>query len=51
LKAGKKLKTPVTLAQVKADPKLANILLVKNGRISVMSLTKSEFDRIVKLGS
>jgi predicted RNA-binding protein with PUA-like domain len=51
LKAGKKLKTPVTLAQVKSDPKLANILLVKNGRISVMSLTKAEFDQIVKMGS
>jgi len=51
LKAGKKLKKPVTLAQVKADPKLANILLVKNGRISVMALTKPEYERIVKLGS
>jgi predicted RNA-binding protein with PUA-like domain len=51
LKAGKKLKTPVTLAQVKSDPKLANILLVKNGRISVMSLAKAEFDQIVKMGS
>jgi len=51
LKAGKKLAKPVSLAQVKADPKLANILLVRNGRISVMSLTKAEFDQIVKLGS
>ena len=51
LKAGKKLTKPVSLAQVKADPKLADILLVRNGRISVMSLTKSEFDQIVKLGS
>ena len=51
LKAGKKLKKPLTLAQVKADPKLANILLVKNGRISVMALTKPEYERIVKLGS
>ncbi len=51
LKAGKKLKNPVTLAQVKAEPKLADILLVRNGRISVMSLKKAEFDRIVKMGS
>jgi predicted RNA-binding protein with PUA-like domain len=50
LKAGKKLRRPVSLAEVKADPKLANILLVRNGRISVMSLTKAEFDQIVKLG-
>lgn len=51
IKAGKKLKKSVTLAQVKADPKLTNILLVKNGRISVMSLTKTEYDQIVKMGS
>ena len=51
LKAGKRLSKPVSLAQVKADPKLANILLVRNGRISVMSLTKAEYDQIVKLGS
>jgi predicted RNA-binding protein with PUA-like domain len=51
LKAGKTLKKPVTLAQVKTDRKLSNILLVKNGRISVMPLTKSEYEQIVKLGS
>jgi len=51
LKAGKKLKKPVTLAQVKAEPKLANILLVKNGRISVMSLSEDEYDQIVLMGS
>jgi len=51
LKAGKKLKKPVTLVQVKAEPKLANILLVKNGRISVMSLSEDEYDQIVLMGS
>ena len=51
LKAGKKLKKPVALAEVKAEPKLANILLVRNGRISVMSLTKAEYDQIVKMAS
>jgi predicted RNA-binding protein with PUA-like domain len=51
LKAGKKLAKAVSLAQIKADPKLGNILLVKNGRISVMSLTKTEFDEIVEMGS
>jgi predicted RNA-binding protein with PUA-like domain len=51
LKAGKKLKKPVTLAQVKAEPKLANILLVKNGRISVMSLSEDEYDQILLMGS
>jgi len=51
LKAGKRLKNPVTLAQVKAEPKLADILLVRNGRISVMSLAKDEYDQIVRMGS
>jgi predicted RNA-binding protein with PUA-like domain len=51
LKAGKTFKTPVSLGQIKAEPMLANILLVKNGRISVMSLTESEFNQIVKMGS
>ena len=51
LKAGKTLKNPVSRALIKAEPKLANILLVKNGRISVMSLTKAEYDQIVKMGS
>jgi predicted RNA-binding protein with PUA-like domain len=51
LRAGKRLTKPISHAQVKADPKLANILLVRNGRISVMSLSKAEFDQIVKMGS
>jgi predicted RNA-binding protein with PUA-like domain len=51
LRAGNKLKTSVSLSQIKAEPMLANILLVKNGRISVMSLTEAEFDQIVKMGS
>lgn len=51
LKAGKRFSTPVPLTLIKADPKLKDILLVKNGRISVMRLTKAEFDRIVRMGS
>jgi predicted RNA-binding protein with PUA-like domain len=49
LQAGKKLKKPVTLADIKADPKLSEILLVRNGRISVMSLKPAEYDRIMKM--
>jgi len=45
------LKTPVTLEQIKADPQLANIHLVRQGRLSVMSLKHEEFDRIVELGA
>ena len=45
------LKNPVTLEQVKADSQLANIGLVKQGRLSVMSVKTEEFDRILELGS
>ncbi|MDA8527267.1 EVE domain-containing protein [Opitutaceae bacterium] len=50
LKAGKKLPSPVTLAQIKAEPKLAEIALIKQSRLSVIPLRKTEFDRIIKLG-
>lgn len=50
LKAGKKLKNPVPLANIKAEAKLKDILLVRNGRISVISLTRDEYDQIVKMG-
>ena len=45
----KTLKKPVTLAQIKADKKLQNIYLVRQGRLSVMPLEKEEFEHIVKL--
>lgn len=45
------LTNPVTLAGIKADPALRTIALIKQSRLSVMPLKKSEFDRIVKLGA
>lgn len=45
------LKTPVTLEQIKADERLKDISLVRQGRLSVMGLKAEEFDRIVELGS
>jgi predicted RNA-binding protein with PUA-like domain len=45
------LKKPVTLEQIKADLRLQNIGLVKQGRLSVMGMKVEEFDRIVELGS
>jgi predicted RNA-binding protein with PUA-like domain len=45
------LKKPVTLEQIKADPKLAEIHLVRQGRLSVISLKKEEFDRILELAN
>ena len=45
----KALKKPVTLEQVKADKRLANIGLVRQGRLSVMKLEPHEFDVILEL--
>ena len=40
---------PVTLAAIKAEPSLAEIALIKQSRLSVMPLTKAEFDAIVRM--
>lgn len=45
------LKRTVTLAMLRAEPKLAGVQLLKRGnRLSVMPLTADEFKSIVKLG-
>ncbi len=49
LEAGKPLKNPVTLAAIKANPKLAGMHLVKLSRLSVTPVTKEEFDEIVEM--
>jgi predicted RNA-binding protein with PUA-like domain len=49
LKCFKKLKRPVTLEQIKADERLVNMGLVRQGRLSVSSLTVAEFDTIIAL--
>ena len=45
------LKRPVTLEEIKADERLKDVGLVRQGRLSVMGLKRDEFDRIVELGS
>lgn len=47
----KKLKRGVTLEQVKATPSLKDVGLIRQSRLSVMPLSKAEYDTIVKLGS
>jgi predicted RNA-binding protein with PUA-like domain len=44
------LKRPVTLAEIRADASLAEIQLVRRGRLSVVPVTKPEFQRVLKLG-
>jgi predicted RNA-binding protein with PUA-like domain len=46
----KPLPSPVTLTSIKTDPNLAEIALIKQSRLSVMPLTKQEYDRILKMG-
>ncbi len=46
-----KFSSPVTLATIKADPRLDQIALVKQSRLSVMPLKPAEFDTIVELGN
>jgi len=43
------LKKPVSLEIIKSEPKLSNMALVKQGRLSVTPLTKIEFDCILEI--
>lgn len=45
-----KLKTPVTLVQIKEDKKLENMVFAKQGRLSVSPVTAKEYERIMELG-
>ena len=49
VKAIKKLKNPVTLEVIKNNKKLKNIALIKQSRLSVMPLEKTEWDEIIKI--
>ena len=50
LKPLKSLSATVTLEDIKNNPKLINISLIKQSRLSVMPLTKNEFKIILKMG-
>ena len=47
--AGKKLKNPVSLAQIKSEKRLSDMVLVRSSRLSVQPVTPKEFDLILKL--
>ncbi|MBB6328841.1 putative RNA-binding protein with PUA-like domain [Algoriphagus iocasae] len=51
LKVNSSLKNPVTLQDIKSEDLLSNMLMLRQSRLSVMSLEKSEFDLIHKMGS
>jgi predicted RNA-binding protein with PUA-like domain len=50
VKAGTPLKTPVTLAAIKADPALGDLLLVRQSRLSVMPIPAAAWKTICKMG-
>ncbi len=50
VKAVAPLSKPVTLAQVKAEPRLKDLLLVRNSRLSVMPIDPASWALICKMG-
>jgi predicted RNA-binding protein with PUA-like domain len=49
LEADETLPQPVTLAAIKAEPALTGIPLLRQSRLSVMPLRRTEFDLILRL--
>ena len=50
LKPIKPFKVPVTLEEIKAHKELSEIALIKQARLSVIPITKKEFQILLKLG-
>lgn len=44
-----KLKKPISLEEIKKEPALAEMILLKISRLSVQPVTKKEFDYIMKM--
>ena len=52
IKADQEFARPVTLKEIKANPRLENMLLVRRGmRLSIQPVAKDEWDEIVALGN
>jgi predicted RNA-binding protein with PUA-like domain len=49
VKASRALNTPVTLARIKAEPRLAAMVLVNNSRLSVQPVTDEEWRVVLEL--
>jgi predicted RNA-binding protein with PUA-like domain len=50
IKAGPPLREPVTLEAIKSQPELAEMVLIKNSRLSVQPVTDEEWRTIRRLG-
>ena len=51
IKPGKRLPQAVSLADIRANQKLNELLLVRQSRLSVMPVSKADFDEIVRMAS
>jgi predicted RNA-binding protein with PUA-like domain len=49
VKAVKALKKPVTLAQIKAEPRLKDMVLVNNSRLSVQPVSEEEWRVVLEM--
>lgn len=49
LRAVEPLPRPVTLAEIKADPRFAEMVLVRNSRLSVQPVTEDEWNDVLAL--
>ncbi len=50
IRAVKAFPRPVTLDEIKLEAKLAEMVLVKNSRLSVQPVTEAEWNHILKMG-
>ncbi|MCP5085575.1 MAG: EVE domain-containing protein [Rhodobacteraceae bacterium] len=50
IKAVRQVPNPITLAMVKSDPRLSEMVLVKNSRLSVQPVTPEEWSIICEIG-
>ncbi len=50
VKPVKPFEKPVTLVEIKAEPRLANLALVRQSRLSVLPVNKAEWALICKMG-
>jgi predicted RNA-binding protein with PUA-like domain len=51
VKAIKSMPSPVTLADIKAEPKLENLALIKQSRLSVVPIDATSWSIICKMGN
>lgn len=51
LKAKQGLRKPVSLAQIKSEDRLSDMLMLKQSRLSVMAVTPEEFELLIKMSA